>query len=481
MRAFITSLFIILLASQTLSASINEYKTDLYFANGVGAVTKETSFYQGSYQYDSYLIANPNSNKDIGKFDLSYNTGHGVLLDKFESWLQYTDENPTLGMGWSAFKEILGRKTAIGASAVELLESVTLYYESQDIAKQVSAYKKSILEGHGVLVLAHAEGNFFTNKAYKSDGGIDSWMREYFRTVGLASPSDVKIPHSNYVTYDNDPIALLNGAGRIVKNPTRSYFTNAIGEQVEENYNNKFHTFDYYMETTATQTDIYTYINNAIEFQKSIFVPSQWETDKELNKGTKEYRIKLKHKYDSTILSMDGVEVYPFNTEKKLYAVNEEYVKASYGGSKVLDYWDGKQDNEIYLIDNSQKEKIFIKDIEGFKFKIKYKLKYSGSYWNRSMDYEYIKPDSTCDFYISGSGSNYHRSPTNIEAELFNERNDYERYYVNGNYHRFIKCMINENGYQISDIKDVSRGDEKVSLFGYTGLLEQEYIVTPIQ
>lgn len=340
MRAFITSLFIILLASQTLSAYINEYKTDVYFANGVGAVTKETSFQQGFYQYNSYLIANPSVKQDLGKYDLSYNTGHGVLRDYFEAWLQYTDENPILSISWSAFKEILGRKTAIGGGAVEFSEAITRDYESQDIAKQVSAYKKSILDGHGVLVLAHSQGNFFTNKAYNSNSGIDSWMREYFRTVGLASPSSKKIPHSKYVTYDNDPIAILNGAGRIVQNPRRSYFPNALGEQVEENYNDKFHEFDYYMETTATQTDIYTYLNNAIEFQKSIFVPSQWETDEELNKGTKEYRITLKHKYDSSILRMDGVEVYPFNTEKKLYYIQGEnsedisaYVKGSYGRS----------------------------------------------------------------------------------------------------------------------------------------------------
>lgn len=366
MKIFITCLFITVLASQTLSASINEYKTDLYFANGIGAVTYNNSRLQGQIGFDMYVAANPSVKQDIGKFDLSYNTGHGVLRDYFEAWLQYTDENPILGMSWSAFKEILGRKTAIGGGAVEFSEAITRNYESQDIAKQVSAYKKSILDGHGVLVLAHSQGNFFTNKAYKSDDGIDTWMREYFRTVGLASPSSKKIPHSNYVRYDNDPIAILNGAGSIVQNPIRSYFSNALGEQVEENYNNKFHEFDYYMETPATQTDIYTYINDAIEFQKSIFVPSQWETDEELNKGTKEYRIKLKHKYDSTIVSMDGVEVYPFNTEKKLYYIQGEnsedisaYLKGSYGGYEILDSdidtWDNQQDNEVYMLRGTKK------------------------------------------------------------------------------------------------------------------------------
>ena len=49
-------------------------------------------------------------------------------------------------------------------------------------------------------------------------------MRNYFKTVGLASPSDVKIPHSSYLTYDNDPVHVLNGAGTIVTNPNRYYY-----------------------------------------------------------------------------------------------------------------------------------------------------------------------------------------------------------------------------------------------------------------
>lgn len=383
MRALIVLLFIALFSYQLLAENIDECKTDIYFANGVGAVSKDASFNQGEEEISKYIISTPSIQDFIGKYDLAFNTGHGVALDFFEAWLQYTDENPSANFGWEAFKTAIGRLTVIGGGAVELSAAVARTHEANDISKQVKAYEESIKLGHGVLVLAHSQGNFFTNKAYNSDGGIAPWMRDYFKTVGLASPSDIKIPHSSYLTYDNDPISALNGAGEIIRNPMRYYewlagpnaivdssstvpcasVTIADGDTpicndadwyAEDNSLDDFHAFGYYMQTSATQTDIYKYLTDAIEFHNGIFTLSQWETDQELNKNTKEYRITVKHRFDSSIIAMNGIEVYPFAPSKKLYYIQGEfsenisgYVKASCGGYLLEDTWVGQVATEF--------------------------------------------------------------------------------------------------------------------------------------
>jgi len=166
MKSYIKVLLIVLFSSQLAAGNIDERKTDIYFANGVGAISYETSFRQGFKQIKAYKKANPSTQNYIGKYDLAFNIGRGVIRDFFEAWLQYTDENPSTSLAWSAFKIAIGRATGIGGGAVNLSEKVTRHYESNDINTQVKAYEKSIKLGHGVLVLAHSQGNFFTNKAY---------------------------------------------------------------------------------------------------------------------------------------------------------------------------------------------------------------------------------------------------------------------------------------------------------------------------
>ncbi len=379
MRTLISLLFIVLFSSQLVAENINECKTDIYFANGVGAISYDNSHKQGYKQVLLYQIATPNIQNYIGKYDLAFNTGHGTTIDFFEAWLQYIDENIGAKLGWDAFTVAICRATGIGGGAIALSEAVVRKHESHDISRQVKAYEDSIKLGHGVLVLAHSQGNFFTNKAYNSDGGITPWMRDYFKTVGLASPSDVEIPHSSYLTYDNDPISALNGAGEIVRNSMRYYVwlpgpnanvdsastipcapvTIADGAiptcnepewHVEDSSLSDFHAFDYYMQTEATQTDIYKYLTEGIDFHNSIYTASQWELDQELNKGTKKYKITVKHRFDPDIITMQDIEVYPFALSKKLYYVDGNisgYVKASCGGYLVEDTWDGQTCDDV--------------------------------------------------------------------------------------------------------------------------------------
>jgi len=393
MRALITLVFIALFASQLLAGNIDERKTDIYFANGVGAGSKFSSFMQGIKQIQAYKKANPSIKKWIGKYDLAFNTGHGVIPDFFEAWLQYTDENPSTSLAWSAFKVAIAKATKIGAGAVNLSEKVTRQFESDDIKKQVEAYEDSIKLGHGVLVLAHSQGNFFTNKAYNSLGGITPWMRTYFKTVGLASPSDIKIPHSSYLTYDNDPIHVLNGAGTIVKNSNRYYYwiagPNVIVDNTstvpcapeiipytetpichdpdwyfQEDDASEFHEFDYYMQTPVTQMDIYRYITEGINYHKGILTPSQWKikTEKTNTNICEERRASLIH-FEGAV---DPIDVaFPFNSGGKVYEVTDanytnHYVLGSVEGIKILDVQNplNPTDTRCYELQDTQ-DKIF--------------------------------------------------------------------------------------------------------------------------
>ena len=89
---------------------------------------------------------------------------------------------------------------------------------------------------------------------------------------------------------------------------------------------------------------------------------SQWTMKDEIGEeGEKDYRITVKHIFDNTVLDIDD-EVYPFNTSKYLYQVpnplNPEesvYVKASFGGTNILDAdagntWENQIENHYYKL-----------------------------------------------------------------------------------------------------------------------------------
>jgi len=91
MKALILLLFTLFFSSQVFAETllIDERKTDIYFANGVGAGTHDASFEQG-YKYiegskniERYKKVNPEIKPYIGKYDLAFNTGRGLLMDYF--------------------------------------------------------------------------------------------------------------------------------------------------------------------------------------------------------------------------------------------------------------------------------------------------------------------------------------------------------------------------------------------------------------
>ena len=195
-------LFLIFWSSLAFSA-IDESKTDIYFANGI-LTDRETA------KKNAENILNPTIidkfgidyyNKHIGEVGYSYNETHSFKEDIIES--AYQIFNMAEFIEWR--DELLGR-----------------YKESQhhaDIEKQVDTYEASIKAGHKVLVVAHSQGNLFTQEAYERLGKrsekYGKWLQEYFEAISIASPdplSDIKPNILPRIEWENDMVAIMGGS-----------------------------------------------------------------------------------------------------------------------------------------------------------------------------------------------------------------------------------------------------------------------------
>jgi len=70
MRILISLLLMLLFSSQLIAENIDECKTDIYFANGVGAISYDNSHQQGYKQILAYEIATPRVQPFIGEYYL---------------------------------------------------------------------------------------------------------------------------------------------------------------------------------------------------------------------------------------------------------------------------------------------------------------------------------------------------------------------------------------------------------------------------
>jgi len=86
-------LILLLLVTSFLWAEIDEYKSDVYFANGI-ATTEETAKKSIEEINLKFKASNPETYKSVKKWDVVYNHTHGIALDLYESLLQkiYEDD-----------------------------------------------------------------------------------------------------------------------------------------------------------------------------------------------------------------------------------------------------------------------------------------------------------------------------------------------------------------------------------------------------
>lgn len=166
----------------------------------------------------------------------------------------------------------------------------------------------------------------------------------------MASPtSEVKAAKGDYVTLFGDPII----------NPIPGSMSgNANGSPGHAFVNAYLGQLDPYTKIVKKMNQLLPTLDSEL---------SQWETDQEYEKGAMSYRIRVKHRFDNSVIL--NKEVYPFAPSKKLYQVNGEYVKASCGGEKISPSWVEKEEHEFYLLEGTGEKivastLIFVEDFE---------------------------------------------------------------------------------------------------------------------
>jgi len=188
-------LLLIVLSSFVFSA-IDEYKTDVYFGNGI--LTKEQTASRNAGILEDAMIAKDGMdyyNKNIAKVTYAYNRTDGAVIDLLESLLQKVDGTGLVSI--HKYAEV----------AALLAGLMTQKAHDADLKLQEEHYKDSIKNGHKVLVVAHSQGNLFAYEAYKK---LPSWMKDYWEAVSVASPmnSDIK-DNTPRINWDNDLVASL--------------------------------------------------------------------------------------------------------------------------------------------------------------------------------------------------------------------------------------------------------------------------------
>ena len=208
-------------------SAIDECKTDVYFANGILAKKSDAKFNTQVVlepEIISLYASFQEYKQHIGKVNLSYNKTKGFWTDGLETYLQK--------FGLQALVDLM----------------VNTAHEA-DLRTQINTYKDSIKLGHRVLVVAHSQGNLFTNEVYKKllGSSTDWWMSRYFKVVSIASPMCFKItPNTPGISWDNDKVP------------------NLVGLCPSDNINNKVRkvSWEFYDGTPRVSRPIYNYIYN---------------------------------------------------------------------------------------------------------------------------------------------------------------------------------------------------------------------------
>ena len=197
-------------------SAIDEFKTDVYFANGILTTPSQAEYntyvvLQSAIQKELYGNDEDKMKKHIGKVDYAYNETNGFILDNLESGLQK--------FGWTWIADFFNAS------------------HGRDLQKQIIKYQDSIKLGHKVLVVAHSQGNLFTYEAYEElkKRSKDGWMRYYFQAVSIASPmtEDISLTTPR-IDWDNDLVARIATLGSSdstdIGNNVRKVYWKDVGE-----------------------------------------------------------------------------------------------------------------------------------------------------------------------------------------------------------------------------------------------------------
>jgi len=353
-KIFILISLIFIFLNIAHAQSINECKTDIYFGNGVWNSPEQAE--EGQEVLDllidlAIIDGDQKLKAKYGEVKLQYNWGQGIMMDVLETFYQLKEAGQVNDLDFFRVVFVLtGRNLPLTLSAgayKALKEPLNKNYEEGNAYEMWEKYyHESFKLSHKVLLVSHSQGNLFANRVYEKIAPTK--YQAYFANLQVASPaSEIKAEKGDYVTGFVDPVI----------NPIPGSMSSNADLDLPGGH--KF--VEAYLSSSDTLVKIITKTKQLLANLDT--ESSQWELDQELNKGTKDFKITLKHRFDTTITSMQDVEVYPFKPSAKLYHVTDNtggngWVKASCGGEEVFDSWSGQESDEAYLINNEEREKI---------------------------------------------------------------------------------------------------------------------------
>jgi hypothetical protein len=223
--------------------------------------------------------------------------------------------------------------------------------EGSNLIKMIEDYETiSLKKSHRVLLVAHSQGNLFGNEVYDN---LIPWEQGYFKMVSIGTPANHVIGKTSpYTTLKCDKVINDNLIGGIP-----GHLPGNIECTGKEKSSDGHQFVASYLSNHLSLEKIVSDISKSLDELAN--TASQWSTDQEFDKGTCDYRITVKHRFDPALEI--GEKVYPFAPNQKLYQVNGEYVKATCGGKNILQEWEGKNEDDCLMIDNPPKEKISAK------------------------------------------------------------------------------------------------------------------------
>jgi hypothetical protein len=231
--------------------SINslQARADIYLATGVLTDKDSTDTARDQLEID-LKRSNPKV-YESQSFISAYNTTSG-FWDFIEGAAQLFDQN-----GWSMYWDsfITLTHSRLTQHYIDYYSGVSKNHDV-DLSLQKKAYKASINAGNQVIVIAHSQGNYFTNEAYDS---LSPCEQKSFYMLGTANLADhvSGMDHGRgaLATLDNDPITYVPS----------SMSPNIINSDkfIIEGYSfklPKYHYFEYYRNNNSvTQSKINTF------------------------------------------------------------------------------------------------------------------------------------------------------------------------------------------------------------------------------
>ena len=345
-------ILLFILLTTTLFAEIDEYKTDIYFGNGIWNTIKQARKNREKLEkkiIDKKIIkGDPKLQKRYGEVILAYNWGQGNMTDALETYYQLKKAGQVNDMQFFAVMDALtgGNQTlALSAlAAKQLIEPFTKDWEQGNVDEMLEEYKReSFSKSHRVLLVSHSQGNLFANRIYNALN--PKGYQGYFANLQVATPvKKINAPLSLYVNLIGDPILAipgsLHGNVKVI----------GIGHKFLGAYLNQKKPYEKIVKDLKILLPLL-----------DISEGSQWKMKELFNYGTKKYRIKVEHMFDPSVTV--NSDVFPFKetidakaSSKKLYFVENPYntyVMAGFGGTQILNFWEGQKKEQHYKLEGT--------------------------------------------------------------------------------------------------------------------------------